>query len=74
MSIALGVVASLAGLFLSIFNGIETYNVVTGAWNPVKETGEAMGAGLYIALLCVGAVLLIGGIVCIIIGVNKNKK
>lgn len=73
-SIALGVVAAVAGLIMLVFNCIETYNIVNGIWTPVNENGDAIGVGLYVALLCVGAVLLIGGIACIVMGVKKNKK
>ena len=73
LGVVLGIVSALIGMILAIVNTIETINVANGVWTPIKENGEAAGAGLYIILLCVGVVLLIGGVIVAVKSI-KNKK
>ena len=72
--IILGIVSAIIGLFLTIFGVVETINVASGKRTPIKENGEAAGAGLYIILLCVGAVILVGSVVILVKTIKNNKK
>ena len=74
MKMAMGIVSALVGMVLSIIGAIETINVSTGVWTPLKRSGEAMGAGVYIILLCVGVALLVGGVVLTVKTIKSKKN
>ncbi len=74
MPVVLGVIMSVVGLALTIFNSVTVYQIVNRIWVPLNNKGVERGAGMNVALLCVGAVILVAGIVCIVMNAKKNKK
>lgn len=68
----LGIVLSIVGAIATIINAITIYQISVGIWTPLDSQGKEAGTATNIIFLCIGIVLLIGGVICIVL--SKKKK